>query len=127
MNIRIFNMHMCGIFVCHNSSLDSRIFDMHRCEMYVCHVPCMNIHIFDKHTCNIHVCHDSCMLMKSFILCDTSTDSILISLYANTSRMNECVAVCCSVLQCVAVCCSVLQCVAVFVVCTYLQMHESQL
>ena len=28
-------------------------------------------------------------------------------------QRNQCVAVCCSVLQCVAVCCSVLQCVAV--------------
>jgi len=34
-------------------------------------------------------------------------------IHGNKKLYNECVAVCCSVLQCVAVCCSVLQCVAV--------------
>ena len=33
--------------------------------------------------------------------------------HCNSSRVLQCVAVCCSVLQCVAACCSVLQCVAV--------------
>jgi len=32
---------------------------------------------------------------------------------SGTTRVLQCVAVCCSVLQCVVVCCSVLQCVAV--------------
>ena len=40
---------------------------------------------------------------------DLNTGLVMIA----STRMLQCVAVCCSVLQCVAVCCSVLQCVAV--------------
>ena len=38
---------------------------------------------------------------------------LCVAVCGNMSTVDECVAVCCSVLKCVAVCCSVLQCVAV--------------
>jgi len=41
------------------------------------------------------------------------TSMFFTSMFSAPNR-NQCVAVCCSVLQCVAVCCSVLQCVGLF-------------
>jgi len=51
-----------------------------------------------------HVTHTDLCLEAQVCVC---------LLIVDDERTNECVAVCCSVLQCVAVCCSVLQCVAV--------------
>jgi len=48
-------------------------------------------------------------MQQYFVVCC----SVLQRVVLTTEQKQQCVAVCCSVLQCVAVCCSVLQCVAV--------------
>jgi len=64
-------------------------------------------HISMSHVRRRELCHSEPPSSSS--LHATSTDRAYTSHATYLTHMNECVAVCCSVLQCVAVCCSVLQ------------------